>query len=124
MFFKRNFQLFTSVLIILFLLVILVKAAEQESITTYNISGITYVCPLHQQAEPKKVGVFNNLIRPKTLHMEFDFKTSDVIYDNLFQTGNSSSAIRMEIIPPGQLTLIYGGSKTIALLDGIKTGKT
>jgi hypothetical protein len=71
------------------------------------------------------VGNINNVLSVDTLNLNFKFisKDPEFQYGNLFQTGDSSNAIRMEIQPPHNLFLFIGNEQSFLLENNLNTHK-
>ncbi len=70
------------------------------------------------------MNALNDVVQPKFMSMDFDFKTFRPSHDNLFQIGNSASALRMEITPPGTLTLMLGQGKHLIVSHHIEPNRS
>jgi len=104
-----------------------------KPLQTFQIRGVEYLgAPNAGQglAAPRNTGpVSVKEIKDSpvlgSLDISFEFSTQEPTfsYGNLFQTGDSLNAIRMELQPPSNLVLILGDGKIFPLSSAIQFGK-
>ncbi len=107
--------------------------AQYRSIQTLQIRGVEYrSAPEADQngavshiTGPVSVKEIKRSLELNSLDISFEFSTQEPTfsYGNLFQTGDSIDAIRMELQPPSNLVLVLGDGKLFPLSNIIQIGK-
>ena len=107
--------------------------AQSKSFETVEIRGVEYHgAPVSGQggAAPRMTGPvsvkdISHTLELNSLDISFEFLTQEPTssYGNLFQTGDSINAIRMELQPSSNLVLVLGEGKLFALSKSIQIGK-
>ena len=107
--------------------------AQSKSFQTFQIRVIEYLgVPSAGQGEaaprmtgPVSVKEIKHTLALNSLNISFEFSTQEPTfsYGNLFQTGDSIDAIRMELQPSSKLILVLGEGKVFALSNTIQLGK-
>ncbi|WP_341915054.1 hypothetical protein [Polaromonas sp. YR568] len=74
---------------------------------------------------PLQLAVLPKGAELQSLDISLNFEVADdgLSYGNLFQTGDSDKAIRMEFQPPNNLVLILGDGKILPVSDSIQAGR-
>ncbi|WP_341915036.1 glycosyltransferase 87 family protein [Polaromonas sp. YR568] len=113
--------------------VILAWAAQSKSMGRITVGGVNYVGALvdgKQETSPRLTGpvAINEIDHPgvlKDLDISFKFITNEPTfsYGNLFQTGDSIDAIRMELQPSSNLVLVLSNGKVFPLSKSIQIGR-
>jgi len=107
--------------------------AQSKSFQTLQIRGINY----YGTQVPDQLGVIPPITGPisakeikhslelNSIEISFEFLNQEPTfsYGNLFQTGDSINAMRMELQPSSNLALILGDGKLFPLSHTIKLGK-
>jgi len=80
---------------------------------------------LSRNTGPVSVKETKQQLKLVSLNISFEFMTQEATfsYGNLFQTGDSFDAIRMELQPPNNLVLILSDGKSFPLSSSIKLGQ-
>lgn len=107
--------------------------AQSKSFQTLQIHGVEYLgAPTAGQGGvaqritgPVSVKEIKHSLALSSLDISFEFSTQEPTfsYGNLFQTGDSIDAIRMELQPPSNLVLVLGDGKLFPLSKSIRIGK-
>lgn len=106
--------------------------AQSKSFQTFQIRGIEYLgVPDASMASgspntgPVSVKKINHPLELNSLDISFEFMTQEPTfsYGNLFQTGDSIDAIRMELQPSSNLVLVISDGKLYPLSKSIQIGK-
>lgn len=118
---KDKYPLAIRALAIFFLVLLGLLTQLKSSSHTTLISNTYDSNVLSENPKEKNlfsIGNISNLLSIDTLKINFKFISKDpkFQYGNLFQTGDSSDAIRMEIQPPHNL-LLFIGNEQLFLLD-------
>lgn len=100
-----------------------IEISQKDIEKNLKVSGISFNSALSSDAAPKTIGALKDVLSAKSLRIEFNFKALDDHYDNLFQTGDSATAIRMELNSPNKLNLILGDDEIIPVLDNLSLGQ-
>ena len=107
--------------------------AQSRSFQTLQIRGVEYlgapgagqsgVAP--HMTGPVSVKEIKHSLELSSLDISFEFLTQEPTfsYGNLFQTGDSINAIRMELQPSSNLVLVLSGGKLFPLSKSIQLGK-
>ncbi|MDO9401679.1 MAG: hypothetical protein Q7T46_09590 [Polaromonas sp.] len=109
--------------------------AQSKSFKTIEIRGAEYIGAsvdsgrggiATRMTGPVSVREIKHPLDLKTLDISFEFSTQEPTfsYGNLFQTGDSIDAIRMELQPSSNLVLILGDGKLFNLSKSIQIGKS
>ena len=104
--------------------------AQSKSFQTFHIRDIDYFgAPELAQGKhnvgPVAIKELRQRADLKALDVSFEFSTQEPTfsYGNLFQTGDSLDAIRMELQPPSNLILVLGDGRLFPLSNSIKVGE-
>ena len=117
-------QTLTILLLIALAFLTQLKSASQITLTSNTYDSLV-LSETHKKINLFSIGNINNLLSVETLKINFKFTSKDpeFQYGNLFQTGDSSDAIRMEMQPPHNLLLFVGNEQPFLLDNSLNTDK-
>lgn len=127
-------RVFTKPIILTLLALIMLFSMASQFVPTDRISfeSISYASPVPgvvNSPDKRPVELFvsdpnRELVAVSTLNASLRFRNDEPTfsYGNLFQTGNSIRAFRLELQPANKLVMILPGQRVIELVHGLKTG--
>jgi len=130
--YKFRFLSITGLLFFGLCIFVLGWFAQSKSFQTLQIRGIEYLgvpdASLNSGSRntgPVFVKEIKHPLELNSLDISFEFMTqeSTFSYGNLFQTGDTLDAIRMELQPSSNLVLVLGDGKLFLLSNSIQIGK-
>lgn len=124
----RRYKSIPAILCIFLCIIFLGKFAQIETLESFHGSRQAYRYSAELTDENKIDGsseVIDQLVDLRSLVVEFEFINQEPTfsYGNLFQTGDSSNSMRMELQPPNNLILVLGDGVLYPISKSIQVGK-
>lgn len=129
---KFRFASIAGLLFLVACIIVLGWYSQSKSFQTFQIHGIEYLgVPDTSKGSglrntgPVYVKEIKHPLELNSLDISFEFLTQEPTfsYGNLFQTGDTLDAIRMELQPSSNLVLVLGDGKLFPLSNSIQIGK-